>query len=301
MQFTTHQEELEYLEKLGFPTNPLNKKVSNLEQAWEYAKEIEIQKESLPYPIDGLVIKVNSNEILEKTGVVGKTNRAWSAVKFKADEVSTKLLGVTWQVGRTGRVTPVAELEAVELAGTTVKRATLHNFKEFTELELHHGDFLIIRKAGEIIPEVVQKVLSQDNQEKFVAPTQCPVCGSFLGKSATEIDLICTNQIDCKAQVVGRLSYFSKRHIANIKGLSEKQLEKFYHEFGVKDVTDLYDLPYEKILELEGYKSKSVENLKTSIEEARSIPAHKFLAGLSIEGVGPEVAKLIVKEVFKDT
>jgi DNA ligase (NAD+) len=300
MQFATHQEELEYLQKLGFPTNPLNKKVANLDQAWKYATEIEQQKETLAYPVDGLVIKVNDNQILEKTGVVGKTNRAWSAIKFKADEVTTKLLGVTWQVGRTGKVTPVAELEAVQLAGTTVKRATLHNFQEFVNLDLHDGDFLVIRKAGEIIPEVVQKVLSQEKNQKFVPPFQCPICDSGLHKSNTEIDLICNNQSSCPAQVIGRLSYFSQRNIANIKGLSEKQLAKFYHEFGVSDVADLYDLPFDKILELEGYQQKSVDNLQSSIQEARQIPAHKFLAGLSIEGVGPEVAKLIVNEVFKD-
>lgn len=300
MNFSTHQQELEYLEQLGFPINPLNKKVDHLEQAWEYAKEIETQKDNLPYPIDGLVIKVDDNQILEQTGVVGKTRRAWSAIKFAADEVSTKLLGITWQVGRTGKVTPVAELEPVDLAGTTVKRATLHNYKEFVDLQLHREDLLIIRKAGEIIPEVVQKVLSHDDSQQFVAPTECPVCQSELVQSATGVDLVCQNSANCSAQVVGRLSYFTQRNIANIKGLSEKQLAKFYVELGVKDIADLYDLPYEKILQMEGYQAKSVTNLKDSIEQARNIPAHKFLAGLSIEGIGPEVAKLIINKMMEE-
>lgn len=159
--FSKHEEELAFLRQLGFATNPLNSKVSNLQQAWDYACDVESKRHSLPYNIDGVVIKVNTNEIKNKAGVVGKTPRAWCAIKFAAEEVTTKLIDITWQVGRTGRVTPVAELEPVQLQGTTVKRATLHNYKEVIESGLRKGDMLVIRKAGDIIPEVV-KILHLD-------------------------------------------------------------------------------------------------------------------------------------------
>ena len=158
MNFATHQDELDFLAKLGFLVNPLNDFVKDLNTAWAISQEIIIARKELNYPIDGLVIKINNNVIYEKLGTVGKTPRTWCAVKFPADEVTTKVLGVTWQVGRSGRITPVAELEPVTLNGTVVKRATLHNYKEVLELGLEVGDLVVIRKAGDIIPEVLSVV-----------------------------------------------------------------------------------------------------------------------------------------------
>ena len=158
MTFATHQDELDFLTKLGFPVNPLNEYVSDLKSAWQISQKIIDTRAGLNYPIDGLVLKINNNEIYEKLGVVGKTPRSWCAIKFPADEVTTKVLGITWQVGRSGRITPVAELEPVELNGTTVKRATLHNYKEVVELGLEIGDLVVIRKAGDIIPEVLSVI-----------------------------------------------------------------------------------------------------------------------------------------------
>lgn len=298
-KFSTHSQELEFLKQLGFATNPLNSEANSLEQVWEKAKELELKKDELNYPIDGLVVKLNDLELLEKLGVVGKTNRGWSAIKFKAEEVTTSLLNVVWQVGRTGKITPVAELEPVELGGSIVKRATLHNFKEFSENNLVAGDTLVIRKAGEIIPEVVQVLVNlriADNLH-FVAPEVCPSCETALELTETKVDLVCPNVEHCRAQVLQRLSYFTSRNLGNIPGLSDKILEKFIEKFDISDIPDLYDLPMSKIQEMEGFGQKSVENIQKSVENSRNIKAYKFLAGLGVDGIGPEVAKLIVETI----
>jgi DNA ligase (NAD+) len=156
--FQTHQQELEFLKNMGFSTNPFNHIVDDLNQAWQVSQDLNQKRDQLNYPIDGLVVKLDNNVIQEQVGVVGKTPRCWCAIKFPPEEVATKLLGITWQVGRTGRVIPVAELEPVILQGTTVKRATLHNLKEVLEKNLAIGDYLVIRKAGDIIPEVVKVI-----------------------------------------------------------------------------------------------------------------------------------------------
>jgi DNA ligase (NAD+) len=158
MTLLTHQDELDFLTRLGFQVNPLNQQVQDLRAAWQIAQNIIETRENLNYPIDGLVVKIDNNKLYELLGVVGKTPRTWCAIKFPADEVTTKVLGITWQVGRSGRVTPVAELEPVELNGTIVKRASLHNYKEVVDLGLEIGDLVIIRKAGDIIPEVLSVV-----------------------------------------------------------------------------------------------------------------------------------------------
>jgi DNA ligase (NAD+) len=158
MSFPYHQDELDFLAANGFATNPLNSTSDSLEEIWQKREDLYAQREDLNYPIDGLVVKLNDNELVEALGVVGKTNRGWAAIKFDADEVTTKVLAVTWQVGRTGKVTPVAELEPVQLQGTTVKRATLHNYKNVVDLDLEIGDFVVVRKAGDIIPEVLKVV-----------------------------------------------------------------------------------------------------------------------------------------------
>ena len=170
--FKTHEEELKFLEEIGFQTNPINSKTKDLNDVWSKFEELSKNRESLAYQIDGLVIKLNNLKLQEELGIVGKTARSWGALKFKAEEVTSKILDITWQVGRTGKVTPVAELEAVDLDGTTVKRATLHNSKELEERDIHIGDTVIIRKAGDIIPEVVQileKLRDKNVKEIFVS------------------------------------------------------------------------------------------------------------------------------------
>lgn len=156
--FNTHQDELDFLTKMGFAINPLNKPVTDINQVWQFALDIEKQRSGLNYPIDGVVLKLNDNELQNSLGVIGKTPRGWCAIKFQPEEVVTKILGITWQVGRTGKLTPVAELEPTELQGSIVKRATLHNYKEVVDKNLEPNDMVVIRKAGDIIPEVVKVI-----------------------------------------------------------------------------------------------------------------------------------------------
>jgi DNA ligase (NAD+) len=292
--FATHSEELDYLKKLGFVINPLNQSAKNLKGIWEIAENLKNKRENLKYPIDGLVIKLDDNILVEKLGVVGKTHRGWGAIKFSAKETVTKLVDISWQIGRTGKITPVAELEAVELDGSVVKRATLHNFQDFSEKKLKLGTMLSIRKAGDIIPEVLSVITYLHPENPVLkAPEFCPSCGTKLVFSETLVDIFCPNQDFCREQILGRLIYFCQRNIANITGLSEKNLAKFQEVFELEDVADIYDLPLEKIKIMEGFGEKSVENLEKSVENARNLQDYRFLAGLAVEGIGIENAKLI--------
>ncbi len=295
----THQGELDLLKELGFPINPFNSKVDSLAAVWQKSVELDQEREKLPYPIDGLVVKLNHSDITQSLGVVGKTLRTWCAIKFPAQEVTTRLLDISWSVGRTGKVTPVADLEAVALAGTTVQRASLHNYKEVLENDLHKFDTVVIRKAGDIIPEVVNILvnLRDKDAKKLVFPETCPSCGAALDFTETGIDLICKNSGDCPTQIIKRLAYFCQRNLGNITGLSEKQIERFVVEFGVHDIADLYALPWDKIKDMDGFGDKSVEKLQLAIEKSKGIADYRFLAGLGIDGIGPEVAKLICEKL----
>jgi DNA ligase (NAD+) len=307
--FRSHHEEIEFLKELGFATNPYNTEVNSLQEVFEVYEKLGSQRLDLQYPIDGLVVKLNDNQVSTQIGVVGKTPRTWCALKYAAEEVTTRILDITWQVGRTGKVTPVAELEPVELAGTTVKRATLHNYNEAVEKNLHYLDTLVVRKAGDIIPEVVEVLVNLrkkpdgitrgnfDETGKILLPSLCPSCKSELVQSDTGIDLYCINSDECHDQIVLRLSYFTQRNMANIVGLSEKIIERFMTEFDVHDIYDLYTLPFDKIKTLEGFGEKSAENLKKSLENAMEFEDWRFLAALGIDGVGPEVARLICAEL----
>lgn len=298
--FKTHQDEIVFLKSLGFLTNPDNKKLSSLKEVWDFSDSLYKNKENLAYQIDGLVVKLNRNDLVNKADVVGKTPRAWCAIKFPADEVTTKIKNITWQVGRTGKITPVAELEAVSLAGSVVRRAALHNYKEVLERDYHYFDTIVIRKAGDIIPEVVEilKNLREEDSKKLTIINNCPSCDTSLKFSETGIDLICPNREKCHEQIVLRLSYFASKQISNIDGLSKKNIQRLVQEFGIFDIPDLYKLDYNKTSVLEGFGSKSVENLQQSIQISRKIPAHKFLAGLGVDGFGLEVSRLIADKML---
>jgi len=320
--FATHTEELEFLSSQGFATNPLNSSVNSIKDAWAKSQEISVKRRQMPFQIDGLVIKLNDNNLVKKLGIVGKTPRGWCAIKFAAQEVTTKVVDIAWQVGRTGKITPVANLEPVELDGTTVKRATLHNAKEVVEKNILPKDVVVIRKAGDIIPEVLQILYhlregfnpenqeekqenSENQQEKIIPefklinsnllPKTCPSCGQNLVASKTEVDLFCPNTNDCPAQIMLRLSYFTSRGLADISGLSDKLIEKFVTDFKVKDIPDLYDLPWDGIIQTDGFGEKLVQNLQKSIQKSKQIDDYIFLASLGIEGIGKEVAKLIIQ------
>lgn len=308
--FDYHEDEINFLKEQGFATNPYNSAGKEVDDIWQFQDTISQKREDLAYPIDGVVVKLNDNKLASKLGVVGKTPRAWCAIKFKAEEVVTRIVNITWQVGRTGRLTPVAELEAVDLAGTTVKRATLHNYKEVLDKNLHYHDTVVVHKAGDIIPEVLQVLvqlrppkydgnnLSINHDGQFTIPKRCPSCTHELILSDTEVDLICRNIDTCPDQIINRLSYYTARNNANIIGLSDKIILRFIKEFGVHDIADLYDLPWDKIQTMEGFGEKSVNNLKQSVENSKQLPDYKFLAGLGIDGIGQEVAKLICEKIY---
>jgi DNA ligase (NAD+) len=299
MLLNLHSLELDTLKSLGFSVNPLNSQANNLTEVWQYYLKIEKERLSLNYPIDGLVVKLNSNLLLEKLGVVGKTPRAWSALKFQALEVATQVIDVDYQIGRTGKITPVVNITPTLIQGTTVKRASLHNIQELVDLNLHTQDTLIIRKAGDIIPEVVSLLVNLriENSKKITIPTNCPSCGTLLLESKTKIDLICPNKLECKDQIKLRLAYYCARPIANIDGLSEKTIEKMISTFNLRTIADLYLLDLDKLSLIDGFKEKSINNLKEGVQKASQISDFKFLTGLGIEGIGLENAKTIAKYI----
>jgi DNA ligase (NAD+) len=294
MLINKHSIEISKLKELGFAINPLNKMFFDLESSFNYAKDISFQREELNFPIDGAVIKVDDNILFEQLGVVGKTPRGWSAIKFPPKEIVTRIKEIKYQVGRTGKITPVAELEEVELQGTVVKRATLHNAAEVVNLGLVEFDSVIVRKAGDIIPEIVVVLenLRKKDAMKFSLPKLCPSCKSILVNSSTNVDLCCNNPV-CYDQVKLKLAYFASRQLADINGLSEKTIEKLINEFSIKSISDLYDLPFDEIQKLEGFGLKSITNLQESIDKSRMIDDYKLISGLSIEGIGIENARII--------
>lgn len=298
-----HTQTLRLLKSLGFATNPYNHLARDTNDVWEIFENLNTQRDSLKYQIDGLVVKLNDYEITDSAGVVGKTQRARSALKFGATETNSKLQNVVWQVGRTGKLTPVAEFDPVFLAGSTVSRATFHNYKEILNSQICYGDILTVRKAGDIIPEVVHVLtnLRGDNPKPVEIPQACPSCETKLKITSTGVDLYCPNTDSCKAQIIGRLSYFTQRSNANVAGLSEKTIKAFVENYGVKEFCDLYDLPFEKITVLDGYGEKSVENLKKSLENSKNIDDFRLLSGFGVDGVGPEISKLILKQAYSKT
>ena len=295
----THREAFDFIEKIGLKTTGIDEVLTSVE---EIDKRIEYWKdarEKLDYETDGMVLKVNEIEYWEVLGNTTKSPRWAIAYKFPAKQVSTKLLGITWQVGRTGKVTPVAELEEVEVSGSRVKRASLHNFDEIVRKDIKIGDKVFIEKAAEIIPQVVKSIkeLRTGEEQEVLAPTTCPICGTVLEKEEGLVDLKCPNP-SCPAKVQGRFEYFVSRDGMNIIGLGQKIVERFLELGYLNDVTDIYRLSEhrEEIEGLEKMGKKSVENLLNSIEESKQREYSKVLYSLGIPEVGKFMANLLADE-----
>lgn len=295
----THKDALDYIEKLGLKTTGIGEVV---ESAEELEKRIEFwgtEREKLDYETDGMVIKVNSLELWNILGSTTKSPRWAIAYKFPAKQVSTKLLDITWQVGRTGKVTPVAELEEVEVSGSRVKRASLHNFDEIERKDIRIGDRVIIEKAAEIIPQVVKSIKEvRTGEEKIVVPpVNCPICNSVLEKEEGLVDLKCTNK-HCMGKVQGKIEYFVSRDGMNIIGLGERIIERFLELGFIKDITDIYNLKNfrQDIAGLEKMGEKSVENLLNSIEESKKRDYSKTLYALGIPYVGKFLGNLLAEK-----
>ena len=295
----THREAFDFIEKIGLKTTGIDEVLTSVE---EIDKRIEYWKdarEKLDYETDGMVLKVNEIEYWEVLGNTTKSPRWAIAYKFPAKQVSTKLLGITWQVGRTGKVTPVAELEEVEVSGSRVKRASLHNFDEIVRKDIKIGDKVFIEKAAEMNTHVVKSIkeLRTGEEQEVLAPTTCPICGTTLEKEEGLVDLKCPNP-SCPAKVQGRFEYFVSRDGMNIIGLGQKIVERFLELGYLNDVTDIYRLSEhrEEMEGLEKMGKKSVENLLNSIEESKQREYSKVLYSLGIPEVGKFMANLLADE-----
>ena len=294
----THKESIEYIEKLGFKTTKIFELYNDFGKLEKAIDVWRTKREKLDYETDGLVIKVNEFEHYDELGYTTKSPRWAIAYKFPAEQVKTKLYDVTFQVGRTGVVTPVAELEAVNLSGSVVKRASLHNFDEIRRKEIKIGDNVIIEKAAEIIPQVVNVVFEdrKGDEKDIEVPTECPICDSELVKEEGQVALKCLNP-QCLEKVKREIAYFVSRDAMNITGLGEKIVEKFIELGKIKTVVDIYSLKdyAEELENLEKMGKKSVENLINSIEESKKQGFSKVLYALGIPFVGKFNANLLTK------
>ena len=286
---------LNHLEQLGFVVNPKRILAENIDEIWNFIQEIEQERENLPYDIDGVVIKVNDLASQEELGFTVKAPKWAVAYKFPAEEKEAKLLSVDWTVGRTGVVTPTANLTPVQLAGTTVSRATLHNVDYIAEKDIRKEDTVIVYKAGDIIPAVLRVVESKRiSEEKLDIPTNCPSCNSDLLHFEDEVALRCINP-RCPAQIMEGLIHFASRDAMNITGLGPSIVEKLFAANLVKDVADIYRLKEEDFLLLEGVKEKSASKLYQAIQASKENSAEKLLFGLGIRHVGSKASQLLLQ------
>ena len=286
---------LKHLEQLGFVVNPKRILAENIDEIWNFIQEVGEERENLPYDIDGVVIKVNDLASQEELGFTVKAPKWAVAYKFPAEEKEAQLLSVDWTVGRTGVVTPTANLTPVQLAGTTVSRATLHNVDYIAEKDIRKDDTVIVYKAGDIIPAVLRVVESKRvSEEKLDIPTNCPSCDSGLLHFEDEVALRCINP-RCPAQIMEGLIHFASRDAMNITGLGPSIVEKLFAANLVKDVADIYRLKEEDFLLLEGVKEKSASKLYQAIQASKENSAEKLLFGLGIRHVGSKASQLLLQ------
>lgn len=294
----TQEGVLKYLKKLGFKTNPFYHVNKTSEELLSNIKEYDQRRIDLPYDTDGVVVKVNELELYDEIGYTAKSPKWATAYKFKPEEALTKLEGITFQIGRTGRVTPVAELEPISISGSTVARATLHNIDYINNLDIRINDYVYIRKAGEIIPEVLRVDLTKrEKQIPFEMITNCPVCNELLERKAGEVDHYCIN-LNCPARNINSLIHFASRAALNIDGLGVKAIETLNSLGYLNNITDIYKLKnyYNELILIEGFGKKSVDKLLTSIENSKKEEADKLLFALGIKHVGAKVSNVLLNK-----
>jgi DNA ligase (NAD+) len=290
----TQFENLQMLKELGFVINPESKLCNNINEALDICRNLETKRQSLPYEIDGAVIKVNSLAHQKKLGNIAKSPRWAVAYKFKARQAYSKLKDITWQVGRIGTITPVAELEPVLLSGSTISRATLHNFDEIKRKDIRIGDKVIVEKGGDVIPKIVGVVAKErDTKSKeVVPPSKCPACGSKLFKPENEVAWYCENT-ECPAQIRGRLEHFASRGALDIEGLGEALINLFVENGFLHTYDEIYNLKNHRkeLIEIDRLGEKSIDNLLNAIEKSKKQPFSKVLFALGIRYVGAGAAK----------
>lgn len=290
----TQEQSLAWLRDLGLRTNPLNECCDGVEQILDYFERLSRQRSALDYEIDGVVVKLDEIEARDRAGATSKFPRWAVALKYPAQQATTRIRKIVVQVGRTGKLTPVAELEPVLLAGTTVSRATLHNEDEVSRKDVRVHDTVLIEKAGEIIPQVIKMIASERGAKsrRFRMPRRCPVCRSEAVRAEGEVARYCTNAA-CPAQVRERLLHYASRGAMDVQGLGRALVEQLTHEGPVRDVSDLYELDPERLAALDRMGAKSAANLIVQLEASKSRPLHHLIFGLGIRQVGQRAAGLL--------
>jgi DNA ligase (NAD+) len=298
-QFLTHWDSLQAVQAWGFPVNQDAKLCKGIDEVLAFVEAWDTKRHALSYDIDGIVIKVNDYALQEELGFTAKSPRWAISYKFKAEQAETTLQSVTYQVGRTGAVTPVANLEPVLLAGTTVKRASLHNANEIARLDLHVKDRVFIEKGGEIIPKItgVNVAARQSHAEPLAYPTHCPECQTPLVRTEGEAVHYCPNEEGCRPQRIGKIQHFVGRKAMDLEGLGDETIAALYDQGLLQNIADIYQLPLksEALLQLERFGTKSVENLIQGIEKSKQVPFDKVLFALGIRHVGATIARKLAK------
>ncbi len=299
LPYKTHFECLEYLKEWGFKVNENIRICRNIEEVKEFINQWENKRWHLPYEIDGVVIKVNSLQYQKTLGNTAKSPRWAVAYKYKPEQAVTQLINISYQVGRTGVVTPVANLEPVFLGGTKVKRASLHNADIIEKLDLHENDYVVVEKGGEIIPKIVavdtSKRYPHSNKIHFIK--YCPECHTPLIRNENEAAYYCSNEFNCRPQIIGKIVHFVSRKAMDIQSLGEETIELLYNNHLIKNVADLYELKEEQIIPLERMGEKSAQNIIKGIQDSKQRPFEKVLFALGIRHVGETLAKKIVRYV----
>ncbi len=301
---TTHSGMLEMLWNLGFRSPVKEMKVlKGISKVTDFINEFESKRDELPYEIDGMVIKVNDIALQDKLGMTSHHPRWAIAFKFKARQATSKLLSVTYQVGRTGAVTPVAKIEPVQVGGVTVSSISIHNEEYIKEKDLKIGDSILIERSGDVIPQIVKSLpdLRDGSEKKIHYPKKCPVCHDDLFKPEDEAVWRCIN-INCEAQVVERIIHFVSKDAMDIRSFGEANVRKFYEMGLLKDIPGIYSINFENIKNLEGFGDKSISNLQQAIENSKTQPLHRLIFGLGIRYVGETTAKALsqsVKSIFE--
>lgn len=299
LHFETHSENLEKAKSWGFKISEKSKVCKNIDEVFEFIEYWDKERYNLPYDIDGIVIKVNNYGKQEQLGMTAKSPRWAIAYKFKAAQVSTLLESIAYQVGRTGAITPVANLKPVLLAGTTVKRASLHNADIISKLDVRIGDTVFVEKGGEIIPKIISVDLSKRNENSIPIEyiTQCPECNTELKRNEGEANHFCPNENGCPPQIKGKMEHYVGRKAMNIESLGAETIDQLYEAGLLKNIADIYDLKKEQLLPLERMAEKSANNLIEGIEQSKQIPFERVLYAIGIRHVGETTAKKIAKKV----
>jgi DNA ligase (NAD+) len=296
--FQTHEESLIKLFDLGFPVSQTWEKCLNIDSVLAYIEKWTTKRNDLPLNTDGIVIKINDYGQQERLGFTAKSPRWAISFKYPSEIAKTEILSISYQVGRTGNITPVANLNPVYLAGTMIKRASIHNANEMTRLDLHEGDMVFIEKGGEIIPKITGVDMSIRNPQKpiFVFPTNCPDCNSDLIRVEGEANHYCLNDSLCPTQIKGKIEHFIQRKALNIENIGVETIDLLFEKSIIKDVGDLYNLTTLDFIGLDGFQSKSIQNILSSIEKSKTVPFRKVLFGLGIRHVGATIAEKLVIE-----